>query len=193
MKISKREKIILIITIIIIIFAIIYRFGGTIFSPALFGFGPELSHKEKLFESFKKSIKRREKIETEYETIVGKYTSSSNSKLRREEDIFAEDVSKICKEMGNPYPNISKSTENTLEGVDNYKEITLTISINNSYENVMKLLKRFNKSSYLIKNLTIRCPTNKTILEFDITLSKIVKAEILEKEGKRRAARVRSQ
>lgn len=190
MKISKREKIFAIITAIVVVFAIGYRYGGSILSKTFFGHGAILSQKGKLFESYKKSIKRRESIEKEYDTIVGTYTSSSQNQFKKEEDIFSENVARICREMNNPYPTISQSTDNPLEGVDNYKEITLMVSVSNSYENVMKLLKRFNNSSYLIKNLTLRCPTNKTILNFDITLSKIVKADVSEQKEKRKAARV---
>jgi len=190
MKISKREKTFAIITAIIVIFAICYRYSGSILSKTLMGHGAILSQKEKLFESYKKSIRRRESIEKEYDEIVGTYTGSSQNQFKKEEDIFSENVAKICKEMNNPYPTISQSTDNPLEGVDNYKEITLTVSVSNNYENVIKLLKRFNTSSYLIKNLTLRCPTNKTILEFDITLSKIVKTDVSEQKEKRKAARV---
>jgi len=190
MKISKREKIIFIITVIVALLALFYTYGWNIFSKTFITGSSELSQKEKQYETYKKRIGKRELIEKEYDKIVGEYTGSPMNKFRKEEDIFSEDVAKICKEMNNPYPDISKSTDNPLEGVDNYKEITLTVSVNNNYENVMQLLKRFNKSSYLIKNLTIRCPTNKTILEFDIALSKIVKVDSSEQREKRKAARV---
>lgn len=186
MKISKRERIILIITIIVVIGGIGSQFGVSNFFASFATTIGELGQKQQVYESYLKQLDKMPAIQKNYRSIERQFAKNSPNKSA--DQIFTEDIESLCNKLQLGFPRIEPPLQAIIENVDNYNEISLTVHASGDLQKIVRLLKGFNEASLIITALKISSPLDRNIMDIDVTVARITKVEPVVEEKKKGTA-----
>lgn len=173
MSISKREKNILILTVVVIVGALFYQFGLNSLMTAFSESAGDLESKQKVFESNTELLKQRKSIEQTYLNIERLFPKDSPEKTAKQ--LFSEDVEILFRELGIANGQIRTPKDEFIEGVDNYKEITIDIEADGKLDQIVSILKKFYVDSFIVKQLKISGDPDNEFKKLNISVSRVVK------------------
>jgi hypothetical protein len=175
MRISGRERMLLIVTGTVICAAIVYRFGiGSIYE-SLRSSSEQLGTVEKTYQRYVKQLDQRDRIERAYGEIEDQFPKRDPGHDPAHQ--FSEEVDALCSQLGFANPNIEPAKERPIEDVEDYRFILLTIKTEGDFASVVRLLKGFDSKSLLIRELTLNSYLDQDRLRIAVTVARIVKAE----------------
>jgi hypothetical protein len=180
-RMSKREKLLMIVTVVAAMGAILYQFGFSKIYEAFSSTAGELAEMEQTYEEYVKNLDTKEKIEAAYREIEDQFPKPEKDKSPDKQ--FSEDIAALCSKLGFNYPKIDPPKDEEIEGVDDYKFITITIVTRDKLESIAKMLKSFAAKSLLIKDLSLSTSLDSDQVIVTVTVARI--AKVPESEIKR--------
>ena len=184
---SKREKIILIVTVAVAVVALLYRFGLSGLADEISSTSERMTRAQQAYDEYQRQLDKQSAIEGDYRKIEGQFSTTDPN--RKPDQAFTEDVARLCRELGLNYPRIEPVQDAEIPEVDEYKFMTVEVKSSGDLEQFVKLLKGFEQRSLLITALKITHPPNAPSFILSVTVARIVKLtpdELNRKEEKGR-------
>lgn len=175
MKISGRERILMVVVGVLVCAAIVYKFGITRVYEG-FRFSAEQLHTvEKTYQRYVRQMEQRERIERAYTEIEDQFPKHDPG--RNPAHQFSEEVDALCSQLGFANPTIEPAKEKPIENVEDYRFILLTVKTEGDFRSIIKLLKGFDSKSLLIRQLTLTSYLDRDRIRVAVTVARIVKAD----------------
>lgn len=195
MNIKQREKILLIITLVVACFVILYQLGFSKLYDQLARTSSELEQQKKIFTDYLLQFNRKAEIEQAYAEIESQFPPASPDKKPAQQ--FSEDVDALCRQLGFYAPNIEPPKDELIPEVNDYKFITLVVHVEGPMSDIANLLKGFHRKALLINKLTLTAARDQDRISATITAARIAKLtpedmELLKKRSTTRTSRTSS-
>ncbi len=175
MKISSRERILLVIVGVFVCAAIVYKFGITRVYEGFRSSAEQLRTVEKTYQRYVRQMEQRERIERAYSDIEDQFPKREPG--RNQAHQFSEEVDTLCSQLGFANPTIEPTKERPIEDVEDYRFILLTVKTEGDFRSITKLLKGFDSKSLLIRELTLNSYLDRDRVRVAVTVARIVKAD----------------
>lgn len=170
---KKRERFLMIATIVVGIFALLYQFVFSGIYEQIATTSEELEYQKNLFNQYIAQYKRKNIIENAYKEIEVKFPQPQADK--KPEQQFTEDIDLMCTKLGFTRRNIEPPKNALIENVDDYKFITVTLRVEGTLKDIAKLLKEFHRNALLIKELNLTSRLDSDEISAVITAARIAK------------------
>ena len=182
MKISGREKMLLVVTCVIVCAVIVYKFGINRIYEGLRFSTEQLQSAENTYQRYVRQMEHRKRIEREYNEIEDQFPTPEAGRDPAHQ--FSEEIDMLCSQLGFANPTIEPAKEKPIEDVEDYRFILLTVKTEGDFSSITRMLKGFDNKSLLIRELALNNYPDKDRVRVAVTVARIVKAdETLEGEA----------
>lgn len=175
MNISKREKILLIGAIVAAVITVSLQFGVLNAISFQGNTKGELEERQKTYKAYKQHLRRKQKIEDRYRALESRFPKADSEK--DPDRAFIEDIESLCTQRQITLRYIDPPTEDVIEGVDNYQEISVGFKITGDLRKVVTLLEILYQRLYVIKELKIDSIADTTAMDVELVVSRVSKIE----------------
>ncbi len=175
MKISGRERILMVVVGVFMCAAIVYKFGITRVYEGFRFSTEQLQTVEKTYQRYVRQMEQRERIERAYTEIEDQFPKHEPG--RNPAHQFSEEVDTLCSQLGFANPTIEPAKEKPIENVEDYRFILLTVKTEGDFRSITKLLKGFDSKSLLIRELALISYLDRDRIRVAVTVARIVKAD----------------
>lgn len=184
-RMTRREQIIAVVAGVMILFFAVYKWFGL--GEMLDDLGTEretLTTLRNRTDDYLQRLRLFEAVDQEYR----RYASYSlpRDPNRDPADEFIEYVNRVIREIDPARrPDLGTTEEEPIEGVPNYMQILLPITLTQiQFPELIELLATFDRDRLLIQALEINCPPDQEPnLTVDITLSRFVSVDVPDEES----------
>ncbi len=188
---KKRERILMFATIIVAVLALFYQLGFSSLYDSITETSEQLEAEKEKFEEYIEQYERKDQIEKAYKEIEGTFPPTDPN--MKPEQQFIEDVANMAKKFGFLHPDFEPPKDETIENVNDYKFILLTVTVTGPLDNLSNLLIEFHRNALLIKELQLSAPLDRDSITATITAARIAKLseeeiERLREKGKSRTS-----
>lgn len=175
---NQRERIILIITVVVVALTLGFNFMGDSLPSFGGGAGGDLEREQRRFRDNVKLLQQGDEIRSNYKAIeVGLKEGSAN---QRPERAFTDELYKLLTErLGAPNPRIETASFTAIPNVDDYCYVDVPLQIQGTYEQIMQLLREMDQIGLLIKQLKIgqRNRNQNEVVDLNLTVARLVKTD----------------
>ena len=187
MKLSDREKRLLIIAAVMIVGGtfLFLMFGGeSLPSSSAASTGESLEEEREKFQEYKDTIGRVEQINNRLKQIEN-FLPSGVSGYEAGQQLTKEIIG-IYDIHGHPRPSLRPPRNRYIRGIFDYKFLEIATDFSLPYEKTCALLDAFDRYGFFIEDLSINSTRDKDRCVVQVTLVKLVKVSDLEKRRRER-------
>lgn len=176
-RMTKREKTIVGLFAVVLVFWLLYQFGLADMIDELASERKRLATQRALYQQCLRGLADEKSINEEYAKFE-MYSIPRNTD-KDPADEFTEYVRDLYRQLGEKgLPFLEQTSQQEIPGIRDYKEILLPMRITTTLDKLTQLLRAFDQQRLLIKHLSISCPPDRDpTLTVKITLSRFVRAE----------------
>lgn len=189
---KKSEKMLMGATVLALVVFMGYRMG---WHETIMEKSRTIYISESVLESEREKVQRIADVIAREDAVRAQYALTVRQQLmepspeKDPEAEFSEYVVDLCKELNVSLNTITPPSEMEIPDVDDYKYMTMKITFQMEWPQVVTMLKSFDKKYLLIKELLISAPLDRT-LSVDLTLARVVPLTEEEQKAKK-AARIK--
>lgn len=190
MKISGREKFLLLVASVFVFAGLVYKFGIRYAYEGVRSSVEQLGTVENTYQRYVHQMERRDRVERDYGEIEDQFPKRDPGTNPAHQ--FSEEVDALCSQLGFANPTIEPAKEKPIEDVEDYRFILLTVRTEGNFSSITRLLKGFDSKSLLIRELTLTSYQDEDRINVAVTVARIVKAEEVEQvaSNRRKATRL---
>jgi len=181
---TKRERVFLVLTIVLGVFALLYHFG---LQTGLGSFSQErekLRLEKKHYEDYIRTLKREPLVNRRYQALESRYPPQRVKE-------FTADIERALKSFRMTNIVIDPPVEDFIEGTQEYGLVTLHVRCEGNTNNVSRMLGYFDRQAILVNELKLTSHLDSPRITVDTSISQIVKLseEMKAKMEKRASSR----
>jgi len=190
---KKRERILMIITIIAVALGGLYYAGLGDWFDSLSSRQEELALAQEDYVRSIETLNRSAKIYREFENF-GKGLLMGGDSTLRPELRFTQEINTICRSLGINEPRLDPAQREEIKGVDDYEFLTSKVTVEADLDKVVQFLKAFEARRLLFLEVDIRSTRDSPVLRSTVTVARIAPVsaeEIKTRQQTRRRAESR--
>lgn len=154
MTLKKREKIMFGLTLLAVIVAIVFSFGGGDMIDQVGQQSGELEAVEKQFIQSLQTLRDAPEINRRYQKIADQLPTGST---RSRADLqFSEELNSLCQRLGVPQPRLEPAIAEEIPGVEDYELVTIRLRFEGPMETIVNILKAFETTRLLFQEVDLR-------------------------------------
>jgi len=166
---SRRERVILIVTVVVSALALIYHFGLKSMVTSFADQREELRQQKETYDRCIQELRREEKLAKDFVKLESNYPMTDQ---RVKE--FTTTIDAAFQSAGMA-ANILPPEEEDIPGAEDYGYVTLRIQSDGNINSVTKILNFFDRQAILIKDLKLTTSIDSPRIRIDVWVSQIVK------------------
>ena len=191
MALNKRERVMMILTIIALVGALLYSFGVGDFIDSLSKQKEDLEAAEKQFVENMETLEKGTQIKRRYQALEDKMPSSQDGK--RTDMIFTEEIHSLCRGLGIRMPQLDPAEYEEIEGIEEHEFITVRLRTEGDLDTIVKLLKAFEGRGLMFREVNLTGSRDQDLVRARVVLARTAKVpeDILKarQQDKRRTRR----
>ena len=182
---SRRERVILITTVVLGVVALIYHFGLSGLLSAFADERDQLRQEKETYGRYIQELKREPRVAADIRQLEGKYPMTEQ---RVKE--FTASIEAAFKSFGVADVPITPPEQEAIQGAEDYGFVTLRINCEGDIGTVTKILDYLNRQAILVKELDLKTNIDTSRIHVDVKVSQFVKLseEMKALESKRTGA-----
>lgn len=169
-KMSRRERIILIVTAVVAAVALIYHFGLSNALSNLTDERDQLRQAQENYEKYIRDLRREPEVNANFAKLEREYPMSDQ---RVKE--FTAQIEETFKSFGIAQTPITVPEEEPIAGAEDYSLVTIRIQCDGDISQVARILNFFDRQAILIKELSLRTGVDSNVIHVDTKVSQIVR------------------
>jgi hypothetical protein len=182
-SISRRERIILIVTVALAAVALVYHFGLSAVFSNLADNREELRQEKETYDGYIRDLKREAKVNADIAELEGKYPM--NAQRVKE---FTPSIEQAFKSFGLTGVPITPEEQEAIKEAEDYGFVTVRIQCDGDIQTVARILNYFDRQAILIKELDLRTNIDSPRIHVDAKVSQFVKlSEEMKAQGEKRS------
>jgi hypothetical protein len=166
---SRRERNILVATVVIAVGAVIFRFAPDIGAVSLSDLRGQLDEAQQQYEVYKKGLSRRDEIQNRRDELEKK-----GIRNRTDQDII-QIIEREFRSLGLTPDLRTPDFEFLYEGATDYGRITLTIFSRGTIEQVGRMLKLFDQQGIQVNELKLTSQLDTNLITIEVTIMQPIK------------------
>jgi len=184
--ITHRERTILILTMVLGTFALVYYFGLENALTALTDEREQLRQETETHKSYVQDLRNRENVDTDYREIERAYSITDQGSKE-----FTAAVEQNFAAIGMTGAQYRPPEKDLMEGNEDLGYVKLTIVCEGDIQRVTRMLNFFDQQAILVEDLKLTSYLDSPRINIEVTISQIVKINPEEREElrKKRATR----
>jgi C-terminal processing protease CtpA/Prc len=167
---SRRERTILIVTIVVGAVALVYRFGLQDVFNTLTSASDQLAQEEKTYREYIQDLKRKDAVDRDYQKLERSYSIGLQGTKE-----FTGGIEQNFAAFGMTGTRYDPPEEALVEGAEDYGYVKLRIRCDGEIEMIRKMLTLFDKQALLVEELKLTGQLDFPRIGVDVRVSQIVK------------------
>ncbi|MBM3334316.1 hypothetical protein FJY63_06610 [Candidatus Sumerlaeota bacterium] len=182
LKVSRRERSILVVTVVVAFVAIVYHFILPRFQGLFGGQIEGLKQASDTYWSYVKDRAREPAVNKRFEQLEKTYRINHDQGSAE----FTKTIEEEIPKLGLVPPKIGKAAEETMEDNEDYGYTTLTFQSEGNAQALTQLLVFLDQQAILVKDLSVKSRLDSDRLDISVTVRQVVK---LSEETKKKRAK----
>ncbi len=152
---KKREKILMLLTIVAALGGAVYSFGLGDFFDELSAQGDKLRTAQEEYVGSIETLKRSARIRREFDRFGEDIMQFGDGQLRPELR-FPQEVMNICTQLKIAQPGVEPAGHEVIGGVEDYEFLTVRVRVSGDLDTIVNLLKTFEIHRLLFREVDLR-------------------------------------